>query len=127
MTGRPAILELGKNISPGRIVYKRGRSHLSSHAQTLGERFKLIHVALRAFETDFVHSVTRNYVKMNMLNGLPRSFAVILENIEAVGIKSRFDVRSDLLDALYKFGERFTRRIEKSFGMSFRDYERMPF
>ena len=86
MTRRPAILELGKNISPGRIVYKRGRSHLSSYAQTLGERFKLIHVALRAFETDFVHSVTRNYMEMNMLDGLTGGFAVVLENIESVRV-----------------------------------------
>jgi hypothetical protein len=62
-----------------------------------------------------------------MLDGLTGGFAVILENIEAVGVKSRFDVRSDLLDALDKFGERFTRRIEKPFGVSFRDYECMPF
>ena len=127
MTGRPAVLELGKNISPGRIVYKRGRSHLSGHTEALCKLFKLIHIALRAFEADFVHSVTRNYVEMNMLDGLPRSFAVVLENIEAIGVKSRFDVRSDLLDALDKFGERFTRRIETPFGMSFRDYECMPF
>jgi hypothetical protein len=64
---------------------------------------------------------------MNMLDGLPRSFAVILENIEAIGVKSRFDMRSDLLDALDKFGERFTRRIEKPFGVSLWNYESMTF
>ena len=127
MTGRPAILELGENISPGWIVYKCGRSHLSGHTQTLCKRFKLIHVTLRAFKFYLVHSKARNNVEMNMLDGLTGGFAVILENIEAVGIKSLLDVSGNLLDTLDKSGKRFTRRIEKPFGVSLWNYESMTF